>query len=81
MEPLTTFALKLFRTFAFFGAIGCTTFGTLYVVAPDTAHKVSLAINRTVLTLDTALGNQPRLIGGVLLLIGVPLLYIAVFMF
>jgi hypothetical protein len=81
MDPLTIFVLKLFRTFAFFAAIGCTVFGALYVVVPDAAHKVSLAINRSVLTLDTALGKQPRFIGGILLLIGVPLLYIALFMF
>jgi hypothetical protein len=81
MDPLTIFVLELFRTFAFFASIGCTAIGALYVVAPDTAHKVSLAINRSVLTLDIAFGKQPRLIGAILLVIGLPLLYIALFMF
>jgi uncharacterized protein YjeT (DUF2065 family) len=81
MDPLTMFVVNLFRTFAFFAAIGCTAFGALYVVAPGTAHKMSLAINRSVLTLDTVLGKQPRFIGGILLVIGLPLLYIALFLF
>jgi hypothetical protein len=81
MDPLTIFFLKLFRTFAFFAAIGCTTFGALYVIAPDAAHTVSQAINRSVLTLDSVLGKQPRSIGAILLLIGLPLLYVAVFLF
>jgi len=81
MDPLTVFVLELFRTFAFFAAIGCTAVGALYVVAPDAAHKVSLAINRSVLTLDTVFGKQPRFIGGILLVVGLPLLYIALFLF
>ncbi|MFQ5960036.1 MAG: hypothetical protein ACE5MG_01475 [Candidatus Methylomirabilales bacterium] len=81
MDPLAIFILELVRTFAFFAATGCTAFGALYLVAPEAAHKVSLVINRSVLTLDTALGKQPRLIGGILLLIGLPLLYIALFLF
>ena len=81
MDPLTIFILQLFRGFAFFSAIACTEFGALYTVSPDSARRVSQAINRSALTLDSVLGKQPRVIGGIFLLIEIPLLYITAFMF
>lgn len=80
MDQLTIFMLKLFRAFAFFAAFGCTAVGVLYAFAPDAAHKVNQAINRPLITLDSALGHQPRFIGIILLLIGIPLFYIAAFL-
>ncbi len=76
MEQLT-----LFRILVVSGAIGCTLFGLLYLFTPAFVHKLSEGINRSVLTLDTVLGRQPRLTGGFLLLVGIPLLYMVLFAF
>ena len=81
MEPLTSFLLSFFRTFAFFAALGCTVFGCMYVFSPNAARRVSQTINRTVLTLDTALGRRPRVIGGILHSVGIPLFYLVYLMF
>lgn len=81
MDPLSVFVVNLFRTFAFFAAVACTAVGVLYLFTPNAARKVSHAINRSVLTLDTVLGTKPRFIGGILLLIGLPLFYVALFLF
>lgn len=53
----------------------------MYVFSPNAARRVSQTINRTVLTLDTALGSRPRVIGGILLSVGIPLFYLVYLMF
>ncbi len=63
------------RTFALAGAVFCSLFGFLFIMSPHSAHSLSQAVNRTILTVDTAFGKRPRMSGGMLLLVSFLLLF------
>ncbi len=67
--------LTILRTLILVCAILCIGFGFLSLISPDSAHRLSQAVDRTILMLDTAFGKKPRMSGAVLLLVGILFLF------
>ncbi len=66
--------VTILRTFALAGAVFCSLFGFLFIISPHSAHSMNQAVNRTILTVDTAFGKRPRMSGGILLMVSFLLL-------
>ncbi|MFQ5881236.1 MAG: hypothetical protein ACE5I9_02005 [Candidatus Methylomirabilales bacterium] len=71
MEELTI--LHVSRVLVVLGTIASILFGFLFLFTPDSVLRLSQRVNRSIFTLDTVIGKQPRLSGGVLLLVGATL--------
>ena len=66
--------LTTLRALSVVGLIFCGVFGFLLIINPNSAHKLSQALNRTIVTVDTTFGKSPRMSGGILLMVSILLL-------
>lgn len=72
--------LTVLRVIVLTGAIASTFFGFLFVFNPGAVHTLSQRASRPMLAVDAALNKNPRITGGILLLVGIPL-YLLLFVF
>ncbi len=67
--------LTTLRALSLVGVILCSVFGLLLLISPNSAHSLSQALNRTIITADAAFGTRPRMSGGILLTVSFLLLF------
>ncbi len=63
--------MTILRTFILACGILSTALGVLFLISPDSGQRLSQAVNRTILILDSAFGKRPRMSGGILILVGI----------